>query len=447
MTDIFKNQKEKQIYKNAKAIELIKAIAAESSTNAKKILIEKSSVNSDFMLIIKKALDPYVNFYIKKWPEVHSIKGEHSDMSIRTALRKFEQHLESGATRGKAAEKLVCSVLEQLDAYDAEAVALVLKKDLRAGFSAKLVNAVLPGTIPEYSCMNAQKADSKTIQNIIYPAYVQTKVDALRMNLIIKNNIVTCRTRIGKQLNIAHYFSDIIKLKLPDLILDGEIVILDDNGKPLPRQISNGIVTKWSNGNLDKEPNAKFVVWDAIPYQSFIQGEYSQPYSTRLKVVENIVKKYNNPKIRMIDSNIVNNEKQVQALFREALLDGEEGIMLKNMNMPFENKRSSNQLKYKLETINEMEIIDIVEGKGKRLGKLGAFVAQSKDGLIKCDIGSGLSDIQIEEYFNQEMIGKIISVKHNGKIINSHGEVSLFLPVFIEVREDKEEADNSRDFV
>ena len=39
--------------------------------------------------------------------------------------------------------------------------------------------------------------------------------------------------------------------------------------------------------------------------------------------------------------------------------------------------------------------------------------------------------------------GKIISVKYNARIKNTSGEESLFLPVFLEVRNDKEVADSS----
>ena len=40
---------------------------------------------------------------------------------------------------------------------------------------------------------------------------------------------------------------------------------------------------------------------------------------------------------------------------------------------------------------------------------------------------------------------KIVAVKYNARITNKQGEESLFLPIFVEVREDKDVADSSKD--
>jgi len=39
----------------------------------------------------------------------------------------------------------------------------------------------------------------------------------------------------------------------------------------------------------------------------------------------------------------------------------------------------------------------------------------------------------------------IVAVKYNMRIKNKTGEESLFLPIFIELRDDKDVADNSKD--
>ena len=60
-------------------------------------------------------------------------------------------------------------------------------------------------------------------------------------------------------------------------------------------------------------------------------------------------------------------------------------------------------------------------------------------------VGSGLTDEQRKDFFTSELIGKIVAVKYNARIKNKAGEESLFLPIFLEVREDKTEADSSKD--
>jgi hypothetical protein len=42
-------------------------------------------------------------------------------------------------------------------------------------------------------------------------------------------------------------------------------------------------------------------------------------------------------------------------------------------------------------------------------------------------------------------LGKIVAIKYNARIKNKSGEESLFLPVFVEIREDKDSADSSKE--
>ena len=44
----------------------------------------------------------------------------------------------------------------------------------------------------------------------------------------------------------------------------------------------------------------------------------------------------------------------------------------------------------------------------------------------------------------KKVIGKIVTVKYNARIKDKSGVESLFLPVFIELREDKDKAESSK---
>ena len=83
------------------------------------------------------------------------------------------------------------------------------------------------------------------------------------------------------------------------------------------------------------------------------------------------------------------------------------------------------------------------EGTGKNKGRLGALVCESSDSIIRVNVGSGYSDEQRDEYTHSKVMGKIVTVKYNARIKDKSGVESLFLPVFIELREDKDAADSS----
>jgi hypothetical protein len=73
---------------------------------------------------------------------------------------------------------------------------------------------------------------------------------------------------------------------------------------------------------------------------------------------------------------------------------------------------------------------------------IGSLCCESADGVVKVYVGSGFTDEQ-RNAPPSDYYGKIISVKYNARIKNNNGEESLFLPVFLEIREDKEVADSS----
>jgi hypothetical protein len=72
---------------------------------------------------------------------------------------------------------------------------------------------------------------------------------------------------------------------------------------------------------------------------------------------------------------------------------------------------------------------------------IGALEVRSADGAVKCSVGTGLSDEE-RRSDPSEFIGKVLAVKYNALITDKKTkDKSLFLPVFVEVREDKTVAD------
>jgi hypothetical protein len=53
--------------------------------------------------------------------------------------------------------------------------------------------------------------------------------------------------------------------------------------------------------------------------------------------------------------------------------------------------------------------------------------------------------LQRKQYWAENLVDRIVAIKYNSRITNKQGEESLFLPVFIELREDKDGADSSKD--
>ena len=127
------------------------------------------------------------------------------------------------------------------------------------------------------------------------------------------------------------------------------------------------------------------------------------------------------------------------------LFRSQEGIILKDKRGVWEDKRAKHQIKFKGELECDLKIVAVEAGTGKYEGMLGAIVCESADGIVKVNVGSGFNDEHRKTLKEKDLLGKIVAVKYNARIKNKAGEESLFLPIFVEVREDKDIADNSKD--
>lgn len=93
----------------------------------------------------------------------------------------------------------------------------------------------------------------------------------------------------------------------------------------------------------------------------------------------------------------------------------------------------------------DMVVLDWIEGTNRFEGMLGAIVCQSSDGKVVTKVGTGFTEHQRATIKREDIVGKIVTVMYNTRIKdkNRPDVDSLFLPRFIEIREDKDQADCS----
>jgi ATP-dependent DNA ligase len=77
------------------------------------------------------------------------------------------------------------------------------------------------------------------------------------------------------------------------------------------------------------------------------------------------------------------------------------------------------------------------KGSGKNANKIGNLILETSDGLLRTGCGTGLSD-EMREMNPTHYVGKVIEVQYNEVITSKSKDLaSLFLPVFVQVRHDK----------
>jgi DNA ligase-1 len=143
-----------------------------------------------------------------------------------------------------------------------------------------------------------------------------------------------------------------------------------------------------------------------------------------------------------VDTREIESFEEAQELYQQKLSEGEEGLILKDMDSPWEDKRVKHQVKLKAILSADLRVTGFQPGTGKYDGKIGSLIAESSDGKVRTSVGTGLSDEERSLNFKKEFEGKIIEVNYNALITDKKTKAcSLFLPVFVEVRLDKDEPD------
>ena len=426
---------------------LFNDLASNASRNYKLEKLREHAQHETLREVIRLALCPFTQFYQRKIP---TYKCDGTNANIESILPALYE-LSSRQVTGNAAIEYLRMLLTSLNEDDAKVLERIIDKSLDCGVQVSTANDVWPGLITEYPCMLCSPFEQKLVDKIKFPAYAQMKMDGMRFNAIVRDGKCEFRSRNGKEiLLLGNLEQEFIALAGSiDCVFDGELlVMLEGDHQFADRQTGNGILNKANKGTISAKEAALVhaTVWDLIPYVQFVDGYCGTPYSKRYSTLEAIISKQKSEgkKIWNVTSTIVQTLEEAQEIFQGYLAEGYEGIILKDGNGVWEDKRAKHQIKFKGELECDLKIVAIEEGTGKYAGMLGAIVCESSDGKIKVNVGSGFNDAH-RKNLGKEILDKIVAIKYNSRIKNKLGDESLFLPIFVEIRDDKDIADSSKD--
>ena len=424
-------------------------LASNNSRNYKLEQLQANVNNETLRTVISLALDPFTNFYIRKIPK-YTPNNTSVNLNIKDSF-PWLYKLCNRLVTGNAAIEHLTELLEKVSADDAKVIERIISKDLKCGVSISTANAVWSGLIKEYPVMLCSGYEQKLVDKIKFPAYAQLKMDGMRFNAIVKDGAVEYRSRNGKELNLLGNLDDQF-LKMADggdYVFDGELMVMfDGDSQFADRQTGNGILNKANKGTISATEAGLIhaTVWDMLPYVFFTDCYSDVPYATRFAKLKIMVDKIKskNKRVWLVTSNIVNTLEEATEIFEGYLSEGLEGIILKDGSGVWEDKRAKHQIKFKGELECDLKIVG-TEPHKKKPDWLGAIICESADGIVKVNVGSGFNDTHRKTYKEKDLLGKIVAIKYNARIKNKAGEESLFLPVFVELREDKDIADDSKE--
>jgi DNA ligase-1 len=155
-------------------------------------------------------------------------------------------------------------------------------------------------------------------------------------------------------------------------------------------------------------------VFDYIPVSTTVTPETMQ--AGRISTIGMITHKAFFPNIKMVPSFLANSMEQIDQYLDIFTSSGYEGIIVRNKDGIYQDKRSTNIMKFKPHKSDQYKIIDYQEEVSKdgiRKGSLGAFVLTDPEGN-HFNVGSGFTKEQRINYWHlrDTLIGKIVEVKY-----------------------------------
>jgi len=434
---------------------IIQELRADSSKLAKIAILTTNKDNELLQKALVACYDPYVQYYLRKIPSYTS--PSKATMTLDAAIDSLDKLSNREVTGGDASDHLT-SILESVSEGDAHIIERIIAKTMDCGMTASTINKVWKKLIPTYPCLLANPYKEKTIAKIVFPAYSQMKADGMRANAHITDGKVHICGRSGKTVDLlGELDADLLNLAKhtdhpeKNFVFDGELVLVEDDGTIMERKKGNGILGKAIKGTISKEDAARvrIRIWDIVGAEAFKAELDETPYSERYQIISDACGQAQG-RFDLIETAEVADLEAASEHFAEMLERGEEGTIIKNLDHPWENKRGKGLVKMKAEEDCDLEVIGFNPGKGKFVGLVGSIVCASADRKVEVSI-SGLSDAlrkQITDNQNDWM-GRIIEVRYNERISSrTRTDVdSLFLPRFVELREDKDVANNSAEIV
>jgi DNA ligase-1 len=432
-----------EFWKHVVVADWVRDLESSDSRLHKERVIEKALMASKlgsagaqgFLFNCYLAYNPFYVYNVKQVIETQDLVNRPNPWPKFWALC---EELRTRGVTGHAARDRIEQVSELFDSEQWNVLCRrVLIKDLRCGISEKTLNKVLGKTswkIPTFTCQLAQDstdrpAKMKGIKRL------EVKLDGVRVLAVVQGASVTLYSRNGKPFENFPHVAEAIAANRRYIgaydgrfVLDGEIV--GASFQQLMRQAQR----KTDADTTDMV----YHVFDIIPLDSFQEGHYNAQQHKRLDVLAGSRARFDETDcLRLMDGidvdlDTAEGHDVMNRYAQDAVKNGFEGIMIKDLGAPYECKRSSFWMKWKPTITVDLTIVGFEEGTGRNQGRLGAIIYEGVDNErnIRVNVGTGYSDSDRDEFWaaRDQLLGVIGEIEADAVTQNQDGSFSLRFP-------------------
>ena len=401
-----------------------------SSLNEKKVIIESIKGDEFIKKALNYALDPYKKYYVtsktcKKRSDLLGHPNTYGD------LFGLLDDLNNRICTGHTSIANVNQYIVEHSLYK-DLILSIIDRNLEIRASESVINKVIPNLIPTFDVALANKFDPKRVNwDDVWLA--SRKLDGVRcLTIVDYQGNVKCYSRVGNEFETLQVVKDAVKkLQVVGVVFDGEICLMDKDGKEDFQGIMKQIKRK--NHTIT---NPKYVMFDYLTLTEFNNKVSEQNLIERISRFAKLDKYIHwQDSLSVLDQIVVSDDEHFAKLKADAEKEGHEGVMLRK-NVGYEGKRSQNLLKvkkffdaeYKVERVDFEDHRVIREGKEVVIPMMAQAYISHKG--YEVAVGSGWNQEQRIKYnANPDLIiGKEITVQYFEETKNQKGELSLRFP-------------------
>jgi DNA ligase-1 len=224
------------------------------------------------------------------------------------------------------------------------------------------VRPMLAGTAPDVPA---------GVEKVGGPLAIDTKLDGIRIQVHKHGDEISVFTRSLDEISarLPEVVAVARSLSPVDLILDGEALALDPSGKPLPFQ-DTASTTATHAGATGIRP----FFFDVLLHED--QSLIESPLSERLSRLDEAV-----PEEHRVRRLVTSSTQEAQAFFDTAIADGQEGVIIKRLDAPYDaGRRGSAWVKVKPRHTLDLVVLAVEWGSGRRQGWLSNIHMGARDG-------------------------------------------------------------------
>ena len=413
--------------------EFVNEMNSSNSTNHKVEVLTKYKYHDFVKKILFYTYHPYWNFGVtsanlKKRSDLIAPAEVYDDLFLM--LDDFNERHVTGHAAIEAMNRFIKDYEEWSDL-----IYQIIDRNLETRATVTLINRVNPKFIPTFEVALAHDAAKvKGVDLFDGTWFVSRKLDGVRCICFVHGDDIRFFSRNGKEfLTLGKVADEIRRLGITDLVLDGELCLMNEDGSDDFQGILKQIQRK--DHTID---NPRYQIFDILQAGEFAGEDESPLFSTRIDVREHWLGDLKSSIVlEMLPQVRIKDEDALEELKAQSKDSNWEGLIARK-DTQYSSGRSKHMLKIKEFFDAEYVVTGLIMGpqrvivNGKEIEEemLSAVTIDHKGSQVQ--VGSGFTIDQRRHYYRniREIMGATITVQYFEETTDQHGNHSLRFPVF-----------------